>query len=75
MFDMKEKQTNEAIAESFRERLQKVAGFKHVPEPAPMRNSKGAVLYYLFFAAQQPAAEKIVKDIFSAYRRRGMLHG
>lgn len=75
LFDMKEKQTNEAIAESFRERLQKVAGFKHVPEPAPMRNSKGAVLYYLFFAAQQPAAEKIVKDIFSAYRRRGMLHG
>lgn len=75
LFDIKEKQTNEVIAEAFQERLRTVAGFKHVPEPAPMRNSKGAVLYYLFFAAQQPAAEKIVTGIFSAYRKRGMLHG
>jgi three-Cys-motif partner protein len=75
LFDIKEKQTNEVIAEAFRERSRTVAGFKHVPEPAPMRNSKSAILYYLFFAAQQPAAEKIVTDIFSAYRKRGMLHG
>ena len=36
-----------------------------------MRNSKGATIYYLFFAAQQPAAEKIVTDIFTAYKNVG----
>ena len=75
LFGEPEKQPNEVIAEAFRERLRKVAGFKHVPEPAPMRHSKGATLYYLFFAAQQPAAGKIVTDIFSGYRKRGVLHG
>ena len=75
LFGEPEKQPNEVIAEAFRDRLRTVAGFKHVPEPAPMRNSRGAIIYYLFFAAQQPAAEKIVADIFTAYRKRGMLHG
>ena len=74
LFGFPEKQPNEVIAEAFRERLRKVAGFRHVPEPAPMRNSKGATIYYLFFAAQQPAAEKIVTDIFTAYKKRGILH-
>lgn len=75
LFGELEKQPNEVIADAFRERLRKVAGFKYVPEPAPMRNSKGTILYYLFFAAQQPAAHKIVVDILSAYRKRGILHG
>jgi three-Cys-motif partner protein len=75
LFGEPEKQPNEVIADSFRQRLRKTAGFKHVPEPAPMRNSKGNIVYYLFFAAQQPAADKIVGDIFSAYRKRGVLHG
>jgi three-Cys-motif partner protein len=59
LFRELEKQPNEAVADAFRERLRKVAGFKFVPEPAPMRNSKGAIMYYLFFAAQQPTAQKI----------------
>lgn len=75
LFGELEKQPNEVVADAFRERLRKVAGFKHVPEPAPMRNSKGAILYYLFFAAQQPTAQKIVSEIFAAYRKRGILHG
>jgi three-Cys-motif partner protein len=70
-----EKQPNKVIAEAFRERLRRVAGFKYVPEPAPMRNSIGAIVYYLFFAAHQPEADKIVTDIFDAYRRRGLLRG
>jgi len=74
LFGEPEKQPNEVIAQAFRERLRSVAGFKHVPEPAPMRNSRGAVIYYLFFAAQQPAAEKIVTDIFAAYKKRGILN-
>jgi len=37
-----------------------------------MRNKKGAVVYYLFFASQKPAAENIVKDIFQKYRSEGV---
>jgi len=70
-----EKQPNEAIAAAFRKRLTDVAGFKYVPEPAPMRNSKGAIVYYLFFAAQQPTADKILREIFDRYRKEGRLRG
>jgi len=43
-----------------------------VAEPLPMRNSKGAIVYYLFFASQKPVAEKIIKHIFEQYRERGV---
>jgi len=69
--EMREKTSNEEVAEAFRKRLKKVAGFKHVPKPMPMRNSRGAIVYYLFFAAQQPTADKIVKDIFAKYASHG----
>ena len=61
---------NTAIVAAFRERLRHVAGFKNVVEPMPMRNSKGAVVYYLFFASQKPVAIKIVKHIFKTYEAR-----
>ncbi|HEY2931025.1 MAG TPA: three-Cys-motif partner protein TcmP [Acidobacteriota bacterium] len=64
-----EKESNEAIAEAFQKRLRKVAGFGWVPEPIPMKNSRGAVVYYLFFASQKPVAAQIVKDIFTKYRQ------
>jgi len=70
--DKEEKAANEAIAEAFRKRLQDVAGFKYVPHPIPMRNEKGAVLYYLFFGSQNQTGARIVKDIFDKYRARGM---
>jgi hypothetical protein len=41
-----------------------------VPEPLPMRNSKGAIVYYLFFASQNDAGAKIVGEIFDKYRER-----
>jgi hypothetical protein len=63
-----EKQGNPVVAEAFRRRLQDVAGFQYVPEPLPMRNSKGSVVYYLFFAAQKPVAAGIVDEIFETYR-------
>ena len=58
------------IAEAFRERLRSVAGFGNVPAPLPMRNTKGAVVYYLFFASQKPVANEIVTQIFDKYRPR-----
>lgn len=57
------------VVAAFRERLKKVAGFAHVPEPVPMRNSAGATIYYLFFASQKPVAKNIVSDIFAKYSR------
>ena len=67
LFGYPERESNETIAESFRDRLQRVAGFKWVPKPMPMRNSMGAIVYYLFFASQKDAAESIVLDIFAKY--------
>jgi three-Cys-motif partner protein len=66
-----EKKTNEAIAGSFCRRLREVAGFEHVAKPLPMRNSKGAIVYYLIFASQKAVASNIVVDIFNSYRNRG----
>jgi three-Cys-motif partner protein len=45
LFGWPEKTTNETIAESFRRRLERVASFSYVPNPVPMRNSIGRVVY------------------------------
>lgn len=68
---IREKRPNETIAEAFRNRLKSAGGFEHVPKPMPMRNTKGAIVYYLFFAAQKPVASKIVKYIFARYANYG----
>jgi hypothetical protein len=36
-----------------------------------MRNTRGAVVYYLFFASPNRTGAKIVSDIFNTYRDRG----
>jgi three-Cys-motif partner protein len=48
LFGVREKKTvtNEAVSEAYRQRLIRFAGFAHVPEPIPMRNEKGSVIYY-----------------------------
>jgi three-Cys-motif partner protein len=68
LFGYPEKEDNETVAEGFRQRLKKVAGFSYVPEPLPMRNSRNAIVYYLFFASQKPVASRIIADIFNRYR-------
>ena len=68
-----EKVENEAIAEAFRKRLRDVAGFAYVPRPIPMRNSRGATIYYLFFASPKDAANRIVTHLFEKYRMRGVV--
>lgn len=67
-----EKVGNEKIAMTFRERLSKIAKFKHVVKPLPMRNSSGSIVYYLFFASQKPVATDIVEYIFNKYQERGL---
>lgn len=67
-----EKASNEDIAEAFRKRLHDVGGFAYVPKPMPMRNSKGAVVYYLYFASPNKTGAKIVTHIFDKYRNEGV---
>jgi three-Cys-motif partner protein len=62
---------NYEVAHAFQERLKKVAGFQYVPEPMPMRNTRGAVVYYLFFAGPNAVGSKIIDAIFKKYRTRG----
>lgn len=71
LFGFPEKEANHVVAKAFQLRLAKVAGFKRVPEPLPMRNTKGAIVYYLFFASQVDVAEHIVSDIFRKYGQKG----
>jgi three-Cys-motif partner protein len=67
-----EKTSNDEIAEAYRQRLKNGAGFKFVPKPMPMRNSSGAIIYYLFFASHNATAGRIVEEIFERYRQRGI---
>jgi three-Cys-motif partner protein len=59
---------NEALVEAYRKRLRDVAGFQFVPEPIPIKNTKNAVVYYLFFASPNKTANRIVSHIFKKFR-------
>ena len=65
---MEEKVPNEAVVSAYHQRLLKVAGFKYVPAPIPMRNSLGATIYYLFFASHNQTGSKIAESVFKKYR-------
>jgi three-Cys-motif partner protein len=65
---MEEKAPNEAVVNAYRDRLKNVAGFPYVPEPIPMRNSRGATIYYLFFASHNSTGSKIAESVFKKYR-------
>jgi three-Cys-motif partner protein len=69
--ELESKVTNESLAAAYRDRLKKVAGFEFVPEPIPMRNKRGAIIYYLYFASPNKTGPKIVRDIFDKYRIHG----
>lgn len=64
-----EKASNDTLAAAFQERLKSVGGFSFVPTPVPMRNSRNAVVYYLFFAGNNSTGYKIANHIFGKYRR------
>jgi three-Cys-motif partner protein len=61
---------NQTLAKWFQERIEKVAGFKFVPDPILMQNSKGGQLYFLYFASHQSVAQKVISDIFKKYRKK-----
>jgi three-Cys-motif partner protein len=55
------------LADEYRRRLSHEAGFSVVLDPLPMKDEKGLVLYYLFFASQKPVAKDIVEHIFKKF--------
>lgn len=75
LFGYEDKTTNNSVVRAFGERLRTAASFAYVPEPMPMRNSRGAIVYYLFFASQNRTGGKIVKEIFCKYKDREMRSG
>lgn len=62
---------NTQVVKAFRERLRNVAGFAEVPEPIPMRNSKNATVYYLFFASHNKTGAKIARYLLRRYATYG----
>lgn len=66
--DVEKIRGNRPILQAFTQRLKKVAGFEHVPEPIVMKNSRGNILYYLFFASPNPTGAKIARDIFKKHK-------
>lgn len=62
------KNPNETIVSAYKDRLKNVAGFKYVPEPIPMRNNKGTIIYFLFFASHNQTGFKIAQSIFRKYK-------
>ena len=69
--DILEKTTNETIIKAYQERLIRNAGFKYVPNPIPMRSSKGVEIYYLFFASHNKTGARIASSIFDKYKSLG----
>lgn len=65
-----EKVSNDQFEATWRERLKKKAAFKYVSPPMPMKTKTNSVIYYLYFASQQPVAADIVDAIFNKYRKR-----
>jgi len=70
--DIEEKAGIEPVVKAYQDRLQEVADFAFVPDPVPMRNSTGSIVYYLFFASRNRTGDKIVKDIFDKYKHRSI---
>jgi three-Cys-motif partner protein len=73
--DIEQKAPNIDVANAYRERLRRIAGFRYVPEPLPMKNSKGAVIYYLFFASHNQVGNRIARAVFKKYQAGGHPYG
>lgn len=68
--EVKVENANEKIAEAYRDRLARVAGFGFVAQPLRFVNKLGRTIYYLFFASPDKTGKKIVEDIFAKHRKK-----
>jgi three-Cys-motif partner protein len=69
--ELEYKATNDEVVAAFAERLKEKAGFDHVSQAIPMKNSKGSTIYYLIGASQKEVAVKVINAVFSKHMRRG----
>jgi three-Cys-motif partner protein len=70
-----QKNSNQTILMAYIERLRMKAGFKFVATPIAMKNSMGAVIYYLIFASNNSIGNKIANSILRKYRSQGIQFG
>jgi three-Cys-motif partner protein len=69
LFGEKEQRAElKAVVSAFADRLKGAAGFQYVPDPLPMRNDQGAIVYFLFFASQNETGAKIASALFKKHR-------
>ncbi len=68
--EVKVEDANERIANAYRDRLVKVAGFAFVPPPLRFVNSLKTTIYYLFFGSPNQTGKKIVEQIFQKHRSK-----
>jgi three-Cys-motif partner protein len=66
--EVRKKARNEDLAEAYRSRLMDAAGFEYVTAPLPMRNSRGNIMYYLYFAGPNEVGYRIATSIFDKKR-------
>lgn len=66
---IKVEDANKRVAEAYRDRLIRVAGFRYAPNPLALKNRLNRTIYYLFFASPNQTGNKIVEDILQRYRR------
>jgi len=67
------KQDDKKLVLAFQQRLCNVAGFNNVSTPVPMRDSRGNVIYFLFFASQKQLAYHTIQNIFNKYSKKGAI--
>lgn len=65
---VKVENSNDRIAEAYRQRLLEVAGFRYVRLPLKFPNRLGRTVYYLFFASPNATGKKILEATFNKYR-------
>jgi len=58
-----EKASDIEFASAFCDRLKTVAGFKGTSKPIPMKNSNGAIMYYLIFALPNDTAIRAANSV------------
>ena len=64
---------NNVLVKSFKKRLKKLAGYKYIPDPVPMKNGSNNTIYFLYFATNNKTAYKIVSHLFNKYKTEGKI--
>lgn len=70
-----QKNSNQTILNAYLKRLKEKACFKFVADPIAMKNSTGAIIYYLIFASNNSTGYRIATSILKKYKVQGIQFG